>query len=100
MPEINLDICKGCGLCVDACPNYAITIENKKARIDKDVCLECEVCISSCPNHAILSNIHITRYPYRYPRPYPKYTLYYPPNFQRIYHPRFQRRRRRGAMKI
>ena len=34
MPKIDLDKCKGCGICVDACLNNAITIENKKAAID------------------------------------------------------------------
>ena len=99
MPKINMDICKGCGLCVDACLNYAIKIENRKAIIDKDICLECEACISICPNHAISSNIQRSRYPNRWPRPHPKYAWHYHPYFQRGYYFSFPRRWRVRVMK-
>ncbi|WP_455391790.1 DUF362 domain-containing protein [[Eubacterium] cellulosolvens] len=95
MPRINLDICKGCGECIDACPNNALSIENKKAIIYKDLCLDCEVCIGSCPFGAIASDRFRYRYPYRWPRPQPRYLLYYHLPFHRTYYSR-PRRRRRG----
>jgi len=94
MPEINLDFCKGCGICVDACPNNAITIENKKAVIDMNLCIGCEVCIDSCPQGAITSDRYKRVYPDHFPRPHPQYPLYYQPHFHRTFYPRFRRRRR------
>ena len=98
MRTINLDLCKGCGICVDACPNNAITIENKKPVIDMNLCLGCEVCISSCPNQAIISDRYKKLYTYRLPQPQPfpqsQNPLYYPLQFHQIYYPRSRRRRR------
>jgi len=95
MPKIDLDICQGCGLCINACPNNAITMENKKATIDKDLCLGCDVCIGSCPQDAITSDRFRRVYPYHWLRPHPPYPLYYQPHFHQAYYP-IPRRRRRG----
>ncbi|MHB0870422.1 MAG: 4Fe-4S binding protein [Chloroflexota bacterium] len=38
------DECNGCGLCVTYCPVRAISVQNKKAFIDRDQCVECGVC--------------------------------------------------------
>lgn len=48
-------LCKGCGNCLEACPNYAIDFdeEEKKAVIDKFKCLTCGYCTSACPEFAI-----------------------------------------------
>ena len=94
MPMINLDLCRGCGICVDACPNNAITIENKKAVIDMNLCLGCEVCISYCPNGAITSYRVRRKYPYPWPIPYPQHLQYFQPHFYRAYYPRLRRRQR------
>jgi len=40
--------CRGCGACVDACPEDAITMDTV-ARIDTRRCQGCAVCINSCP---------------------------------------------------
>ena len=53
MPNILEEICDGCGMCIDACSNDAITIENNKAFIINDLCLGCGVCVSMCPNAGI-----------------------------------------------
>ncbi|MBN2534419.1 MAG: 4Fe-4S binding protein [Spirochaetales bacterium] len=50
--KVDKEMCTGCGICVDACPLEAITIENEIAVISDD-CSECGVCENNCPNNAI-----------------------------------------------
>ncbi|MBQ8337663.1 MAG: 4Fe-4S binding protein [Oscillospiraceae bacterium] len=56
------DLCKGCGLCVAACPKKIIELAkdqiNKKghspARItDQDKCIGCAFCATMCPDCVI-----------------------------------------------
>ena len=60
--EINEDYCKGCGLCITACPSHLIRIANRvTARgyypaecIDPEgKCTGCAVCAMMCPDVAI-----------------------------------------------
>ena len=44
--------CTGCGICVDACPQEAITVDDI-AKIDADKCVDCGACVDECPNEAI-----------------------------------------------
>ncbi len=48
-------LCKGCGHCIEACPNYAIDFDedNKRAVINESRCLTCGYCTSACPEFAI-----------------------------------------------
>ena len=50
--KVNEDECVGCGVCVDACPSEAITM-NDIAHIDEDECVECGACVDECPNEVI-----------------------------------------------
>lgn len=55
MPWVE-DDCKGCGDCLDSCPEDAITIENGKARIDNVICRKCGKCFEACPFDVIRPN--------------------------------------------
>lgn len=53
------DNCKGCGLCVDACPKQILQLAedkiNKKGHhpaecIDQDACIGCASCAIMCPD--------------------------------------------------
>ncbi|MHA1742194.1 MAG: 4Fe-4S dicluster domain-containing protein [Candidatus Thorarchaeota archaeon] len=48
---VNNRLCTGCGLCVDACPYYAIHINPDNGKAIK--CIQCEECVRRCPVGAI-----------------------------------------------
>ena len=43
------DKCIQCGVCVKACRNEAITLEDGKISIDTGKCNYCGRCVKSCP---------------------------------------------------
>lgn len=49
---ISADECKGCKLCIPACPYGAIEMVDKKAAFTDD-CTQCGACVSSCKFNAI-----------------------------------------------
>lgn len=64
MARISVDdrFCKGCGLCVDACPEHivALDLDTITAKgyhpahcIDSDACTGCTSCATMCPDVAI-----------------------------------------------
>lgn len=53
MVHIDIIRCTGCGYCVDACQQGAITIENNIACINQEMCAECGSCATVCPAGAI-----------------------------------------------
>jgi 2-oxoglutarate ferredoxin oxidoreductase subunit delta len=64
MPRVIIDIdtCKGCGLCVDACPKKILTLDQKKINkkgyhpsscTDMSQCIGCAFCAVMCPDVCI-----------------------------------------------
>ena len=59
---INEVLCKGCGLCVKACPKQILALSKAKLNVkgyhpsevvDQDACIGCASCARTCPDVAI-----------------------------------------------
>lgn len=48
----DLKRCVGCGACVAACPNGALSLADGKARVDREACRACGRCAAVCPTGA------------------------------------------------
>ena len=56
VPEIHIceEFCKGCDICVDACPKNCLALENGTvAIVDAGACTGCGLCELRCPDFAI-----------------------------------------------
>ncbi len=51
---VNEELCKGCGLCIAACPYEARELDSKKkiAVVREALCQGCGACVTACPNKA------------------------------------------------
>ena len=56
------DLCKGCGLCVSACPKQILAISKDKINVkgyqpaemlDQEKCIACAFCATMCPDCVI-----------------------------------------------
>ncbi len=60
-PVIDRNRCKGCGLCIDACPKNILDYsEDTNANgvrystcIDEEACIACSMCATMCPDTCI-----------------------------------------------
>lgn len=53
-PIIDEDLCTGCEICVDECPNDCLELVDDVAILVRpDDCDECGTCVESCPSEAI-----------------------------------------------
>jgi uncharacterized protein (DUF362 family)/Pyruvate/2-oxoacid:ferredoxin oxidoreductase delta subunit len=52
-PDIDLDACKSCGVCLEHCPPKAIRQTKNAMVIDRDKCISCFCCHELCSNQAV-----------------------------------------------
>ena len=52
-PQLDKNLCVGCGKCAESCPAHIIKIKNKKAIFKKKGCISCFCCQEMCPMKAI-----------------------------------------------
>lgn len=50
---VDEEMCSGCGICVEFCPEHAFVFRNTKVRINPHKCTGCGACLDQCPNGAI-----------------------------------------------
>jgi len=51
---INLDWCKGCGICAAFCPVKILEIKHEKVVVvNPEACTKCALCELRCPDYAI-----------------------------------------------
>jgi len=71
--QINLELCDGCGTCVELCPEFVLELHDGKVKVvnseaclgirakqlcsecneTTETCLGCVACVKSCPTAAI-----------------------------------------------
>ena len=55
-PWVDAKKCTGCEVCVEYCPEQAITVENEKAAIEEEKCIGCGECLVVCTVNAVKFN--------------------------------------------
>ena len=51
--EVNLNLCTGCGMCVDVCPYEALSLKDGKVEVNEVLCEGCGTCSATCLRAAI-----------------------------------------------
>jgi len=52
--QLDRELCIGCRMCTEVCPQQLFTMQDGKAQItDRDACMECGACALNCPVKAI-----------------------------------------------
>jgi len=60
MLRVRRDLCLGCGLCVESCPQQAISIVLTTAEINQSRCNQCCLCFEVCPQRAIVEIVPVS----------------------------------------
>lgn len=60
MLQVRKDLCLGCGLCAQNCPQGAIYLFWGQAQIDQNKCNSCGLCLEICPQGAITERVTIS----------------------------------------
>jgi 2-oxoglutarate ferredoxin oxidoreductase subunit delta len=64
LPTINLQLCTGCGLCVEYCPSHAVELVASRPVITApERCAYCGTCEEMCPAGAIMLAYEIVSAP-------------------------------------
>ncbi|MBN2852552.1 MAG: ATP-binding protein [Clostridia bacterium] len=53
VPEVDVNLCNGCGECARACQFNAMAVINKEVLIFEELCHSCGACVIACPVKAI-----------------------------------------------
>ena len=61
MLRVRKDLCVGCGLCIENCPQEAVSVQSGKAWIDRTRCNNCGICLNICPQGAIIEYIPVSQ---------------------------------------
>ncbi len=52
-PVFDRELCRECGLCVEACPARCLRLEGGGPVVDRERCIECFCCQEACPHGAV-----------------------------------------------
>ena len=61
MLQVRKDLCLGCGICAQSCPQGAISILRDYAEINQRKCNSCGRCVEICHQEAIVGSIPVSR---------------------------------------
>lgn len=51
--KVKLNLCTGCGMCVDVCPYEALSLKDGKAQVNEVLCEGCGTCSATCLRAAV-----------------------------------------------
>lgn len=54
-PVVGLGECNGCGACVSACTERAVSVSGNEPAFDTTRCIDCGDCVKVCPTEAIVT---------------------------------------------